>query len=83
MFFEGLMLRWKLQSFGHLMQSELTVKDLMLRKIDAKRDGAGDEMVREHHRRSGYESEKTPGDSEGQGSLVCCILWGRKESVST
>ena len=25
------------------------------------------------------ESEQTPGDGEGQGSLVCCSLWGCKE----
>ena len=24
--------------------------------------------------------EQTLGDSEGQGSLVCCSPWGRKES---
>ena len=46
---------------------QLTAKDLMLRKIEAKREGAGeDEMVREHHRLSRYEAEQTPGDSEGQ-----------------
>ena len=26
------------------------------------------------------EFEQTLGDSEGQGSLVCCSPWGRKES---
>ena len=29
-------------------------------------------MVAWHHRLNGLESEQTPGDSEGQGSLVCC-----------
>ena len=29
-------------------------------------------MVREHHRLSDHEFEQTPGDSEGQGSLMCC-----------
>ena len=28
----------------------------------------------------GHEFEQTPGDGEGQGSLVCCSLWGHKES---
>ena len=32
-----------------------------------------------HHRLNGHEFEQTPGNSEGQGSLVCCSLWGRKE----
>ena len=30
-----------------------------------------DEMVRWHHQLNGCESEQTPGDSEGQGSLGC------------
>ena len=31
-----------------------------------------DEMVGWHHQLNGYDSEETPGDSEGQGSLACC-----------
>ena len=31
-----------------------------------------DKMVGWHHRLNGHEFEQTPGDSEGQGSLVCC-----------
>ena len=31
-------------------------------------------------RLNGYEFEQTLGDSEGQRSLLCCSLWGRKES---
>ena len=27
--------------------------------------------------------EQTLGDGEGQGPLVCCSLWGRKESDTT
>ena len=38
---------------------------------------AEDEMVGRH------ELGQTPGDSEGQGSLVCCTPWGRKESDRT
>ena len=30
-----------------------------------------DEMSGSHHRLSGHEFVQTPGDSEGQGSLVC------------
>ena len=29
---------------------------------------------------NGHEFEQAPGDGEGQGSLVCCSPWGRKES---
>ena len=32
-------------------------------------------MVGWHHRLSGHEFEQTLGDSEGQGSLVCCSPW--------
>ena len=38
-----------------------------------------DELVGWHHRPDGHEFEQTPGDSEGQGSLVCCSPWGCKE----
>ena len=40
-------------------------------------------MVGQHHRLNGHESEQTPGGCEGQGSLVCCSPWGRKESDMT
>ena len=33
------------------------------------------EMVGWHHQLNGQEFEQTPGDSEGQGSLVCCSPW--------
>ena len=36
-------------------------------------------MVGYHHRLNQHESEQTPGDSERQGSLVCCSPWGHKE----
>ena len=39
-----------------------------------------DGVVGWHHWLNGHESEQTLGDSEGQGSLVCCSAWGRKES---
>ena len=41
------------------------------------------EMVRWHQRLNGRESEQARGDSEGQGSLVCCSPWGHKESDKT
>ena len=37
------------------------------------------EMVGWHHRLNGHEFEQTPGDGEGQRSLVCCSPWGHKE----
>ena len=35
-----------------------------------------DEMVGWHHRLGGHRFEQDPGDSEEQGTLVCCISWG-------
>ena len=40
-------------------------------------------MVGWHHRSNGHEFEQAPGDSEGQGSVVCCNSWGHKESDMT
>ena len=40
-------------------------------------------MIGWHHQLNGQEFEQTLGDSEGQGSLVCCSPWGRKESDTT
>ena len=42
-----------------------------------------DEMAGWHHRLNGRESEWTPGVGDGQGGLVCCDSWGRKESDTT
>ena len=48
-----------------------------------KREMTEDEMVGWHHQLNGHESEQTPGDGEGQGSVACCNSWDRKESNST
>ena len=40
-------------------------------------------MIGWHHQLNGHEFEQTQGDSEGQGSLVCCSPWGCKESDMT
>ena len=42
-----------------------------------------DEIVGWHQQLNGHEFEQTLGDGEGQGSLVCCSPWGRKELVIT
>ena len=54
--------------------------------IDRRQEEKGtteDEMVGWHCRLNGHEFEQTLGHGEGQGSLVCCSLWGRKESDTT
>ena len=56
----------------------------MLGKIEGRRRrGRENEMVGQHHQLNGHESEQTPGDSEGQGSLACCSPWGYKELDTT
>ena len=40
-------------------------------------------MIREYHQLNGHEFEQSPGDNEGQGSLVCCSPWSCKEQDMT
>ena len=48
-----------------------------------EKEATENEMVRQHHWLNRHESEQTPGDSEGQGSLACCSSWGCKEFEPT
>ena len=82
---EGMMLKLKLQYFGHLMWRVDS-----LEKTDAGRDCGQEEkgtteneMAGWHHWLYGREFEWTPGDGDGQGGLACCNSWGRKESDTT
>ena len=45
--------------------------------------GTEDEMVGWYQRFNGCEFEQISGESEGQGSLVCCSSRGHKESDTT
>ena len=40
-------------------------------------------MVGWHHRLDGHEFEQFLEVADGQGCLVCCSPWGRKESDMT
>ena len=82
---EGLMLKLKLQYFGHLMRRvDSLEKTLMLGGIGGRRRREWqDEMAGWHHRLDGHEFLWTPGVGDGQGDLACCDLWGRKESDTT
>ena len=77
---EGLILKLKLQYFGHLWQTADSLeKTLMLEKIEGKR-------------RRGWQSMKwldsitnfmdingqTLGDGAGQGGLACCSPWSHR-----
>ena len=80
---EELMLKLKLQYFGHLMRrADSLEKSLMLGKIEGRRrgrqrirwlDGITDLM----------DIGWTPGVDDGQGGLAWCGSWGRKESDTT
>ena len=81
----GLMLKMKLQYFGHLMwRADSFEKILMLGKIEGRRrKGRQDEIVGWHHRLNEHGFGWTPGVGDGQGGLACCNSWGRKESDMT
>ena len=77
---EGMMLKLKLQYFGHLMRRvDSLEKTLMLGCIRGMRRGGRPRMKL----LNGRESEGTPGDGDGQGGLGCCDSWGQKESDTT
>ena len=82
---EEMMLKLKLQYFGHLMRRVDS-----LEKTDAVRDWGQeekgtteDEMAGWHHWLDGCEFEWTPGDGDGQGGLARCNSWGHKASDMT
>ena len=82
---EGLMLKLKLQYFGHLMRrADSLEKTLMLGKIE----GRGQEDDRGWDGWMAYQLNGngfgwTPGVCDGQGGLACWGSWGHKESDTT
>ena len=83
---EGLMLKRKLQFFGHLMRrADSLEKTRMLGKIEGRRRRGRqeDEMVRWHHQLSGHGFELPLGDGGGHRSLVCHGPWGHRELDTT
>ena len=63
------------------------MKSLLIRKDpdagedcgQAERRVTEDEVVGWHRQLNRHEFEQASGDTEGQGSLVCCGPWGHKE----
>ena len=79
---EGLMLRLKLQYFGHLMRRADSLEKSLMLGGDWGQEEKGmteDEMVGWHHRLDGHEFGWTLGVGDGQGGLACCDSWGCKE----
>ena len=64
-----------------VVKSQLIGKDAHAGKgwRQEKQGAREDEIVRYYHWLNGHELGHTPGDSGGQGSLVCCSPWGCKE----
>ena len=66
---------WQGDSLKHKAQ----VLHPQFRGCHAHKGGGGgegateSEIVRWHHELNGHEFEQTPEDSEGQGSLACCV----------
>ena len=78
---ERLMLKLKLQYFGHLMRrADSLEKTLMLIKIDGGRR-RGPQRMRwmDASPFLGHEFEQALGVGDGQGGLACCSPWGCKE----
>ena len=86
---EGLMLKMKLQYFGHLIwRTDSFEKTLMLGKIEGRKRRGWQRMrwldgIGWHHWLDGHDLEQALGVCDGQGSLACCSSWGRKELDTT
>ena len=73
---EGLMLKLKLQYFGHLIgRAESLEKTLVLGKIEDRKRRRWQKM----RCLDGHEFEQAPGVGDGQESLACYSPQGRKE----
>ena len=80
---KGLMLKLKLQYFGHLMRrADSLGKTLMLGKIEG-RSRKGWQRWLDGITGNGHEFEQTLGAGDGQAGLVCCSPWDHKEPGAT
>ena len=83
---EGMMLKLKLQYFGHLTQRvDSLEKTLMLGGVGGRRRSGRQRMrwldsITDY---DGHEFGQSPGVGDGQGGLVCYSPWGCKELDTT
>ena len=81
---EGLMLKLKLQYFGHLMRRvDSLEKTLMLGGIGGRRRRRGQRMRWLDSITDSMDMRLSELWEFGQGGLACCDSWGRKESDTT
>ena len=77
---EGLMLKLMLRYFDYLIQRVDSLEKTLMLGGQEEKGITEDEMFGWHHWFNGHELGQTPGDSEEQGSLACCIPRGCTES---
>ena len=78
---EGLMLKLKLQYFGHLIWRTDSLEKSWDTGKAWRREEKGmteDEMIGWHHWLDGHGFGWTLGVVDAQGGLACCSSWGRK-----
>ena len=83
---EVLILKLKLQYFGHLMRRVDSLEKTLMLGGTAGRRRRGrqeDEKVGWHHRLNGHEFGYALGVGDGQGGLLCCGSWVPKDSDMT
>ena len=81
---EGLMLKLKLQYFGHLLgRTDSFEKTLMLGKIEGRSRRGRQGMTWLNGITNLMDMSLSMGLGNGQGSLVCCDSWGHKEWDTT
>ena len=78
-----MMLKLKLQYFGHLMRRVDSLEKTWMLGTIGGRKRRGRQKIRWHHWLNGRDFEWTLGVGDGQGGLACCDSWGRKESDTT
>ena len=81
---EGLMLKLKLQYFGHLLQRAASFEKNPDVGKDWGKEAKGmteDEMVGWYHLLNGHEFGWAPGVGVGQRGLACYDSWGHKSST--
>ena len=83
---EGMMLKLKIQYFGHFMRIVDSLEKILMlegNRGQKKKGTTEDEMAEWHHGLDGRDSEWTLGVGDGQRGLACCDSWGHKESDTT